>query len=41
MDTMAKEVQFNVLVLSMAEIKQTVLEVICNGPVLQWKDPLN
>lgn len=39
MGTMARKVQVNVLILNMAEIRLKVLEIICNGPVLQWKNP--
>lgn len=39
MGTMTKEVQVNVLILNMAEIRLKILEIICNGPVLQWKSP--
>lgn len=37
MDPMAKRVQVNVSILNMAEIGLKILEIICNGPVLQWK----
>lgn len=37
MDPMAKEVQVNVSILNMAEMGLNVLEIIRNGPVLQWK----
>lgn len=39
MGTMAREVQVNVLILNMAEIRLKFLKIICNGPVLQWKNP--
>lgn len=45
MDTMAKEVQFHFSTPKIAEaslkiLRQSAMVQSCNGPVLQWKEPL-
>ena len=36
-DTVAKDIQVNIVILSMAEVGLKIVETVYSGPVLQWK----